>query len=128
MQETMSPGFPNSSQFSADKICEYTGYWNWHRDHDTGEANYGQDMHTPDDSVLIGYIINIELEHHTQGAPDIYMLKKDLGLFQIPHGVHVGHKLEPEDFFGAINLNIVIFLLVPLTAIASIAGMFPIRS
>jgi hypothetical protein len=100
-EEVMSPGFPNSSQFSAEKVLEYKAYWNWHRDHDTGGANYGQDMSTPDDSVLVGYIINIESEHHTKGAPDIYMLKKPDSVFQMPNGVHVGQRLEPEDFFGA---------------------------
>ena len=58
MSETMSPGFPTSSQFNADQVKEFVASWNFHRDHDTGGKDYGQDMKTPDDSVLVGYIIN----------------------------------------------------------------------
>ena len=99
----MSPGFPTSNQFSIDRVKEYVVSWNFHRDHDTEGHYYGQDMKTSDDTALVGYITNIELEHlesghHTKGVPDIYMLKRDLGLFQIPIGVHVGQRLEPECF------------------------------
>lgn len=96
----MPPGFPTADKFAPEKVKPHTAEWDFHRNPNSGGQNYGVDLLAPNESVVVGFTINIVSDHNTKGGPDIHIVTKPLGVVTVPSGVHVGHRLEPGGIGG----------------------------
>ncbi|MBB6021397.1 hypothetical protein HNR77_002492 [Paenibacillus sp. JGP012] len=94
------PGFPDGADFDASKKHEFTARWEFHRDAMRGGQNYGEDFKAPDGTVVVDFETHTTSDHNTKGAPDIRPYIEDRGMYRVPRGVHVGHRLTPDDLPG----------------------------
>ncbi|MEK3837359.1 MULTISPECIES: hypothetical protein [unclassified Paenibacillus] len=94
------PGFPDKSDFDQSKLHEATASWDFHRDPGTGGKNYGEDLKAPNGTVVVDFNTHIDADHNTKGGADIHAYIEDNGMYRIPRGVHVGHRLTPGSIGG----------------------------
>lgn len=94
------PGFPDSADFDTSKLHEASARWEFKRDAGSGGQNYGQDFMVPEGTVLVDFEIHETSRRNTKDEPDIRPVFENRGPLRLPNGVHVGIRLEPDDFPG----------------------------
>ena len=95
------PGFPKASDFPPDKVVENTISWSFDREPGSGGQDFGEDHFAPADSIVVGFSFNIISDINTKGHGDLRLILVPQGVLQLPRGLHVGHRLEPDGFGGA---------------------------
>jgi hypothetical protein len=98
---TFPEGYPKPSDFPPDKVTQSTFSWAFHRDPGSGGADFGEDHLASADQIVVGFSFNILSDNNTKGHGDLYLILKTLGVFNLPRGLHVGHRLEPGTFTQA---------------------------
>src|SRR4051812_37796027 len=98
MADNMPPSYPSTENFQS--VAQQDNEWHWERSPGSGGKNYGMDFGIPSGTMLVGWNV---LEHsriRMDGPPAQYVNMEPRGILNVPKGVHVGCRLEPQGTGG----------------------------
>ena len=101
MPDNMPLSFPSTRDFSASQVSQQDNEHHWQRSPGQGGRNYGKDFTIPSGTVLVGWNV---LEHsriRLDGQPAQNVVMEARGRTNVPKGVHVGCRLEPQGRGGS---------------------------
>ena len=96
----MPPEYPTSKDFDANKVHDHVGPWHFQRDPGQGGSNMSVNLLAPDGSAVVDFEVHVISEFRTKGQAVHVLIDDKMGMFNVPIGVGVGHRLTPGGLFG----------------------------